>query len=70
MKKIEKKNIIKFKKDADDILEECKGNYDNEIVVIGYNKDGDLEVNCTDGVKNSDTLWLLESLKLAILSDY
>jgi len=67
MEKIKKKNIIKLKKDADDILESCKGVYDNEIIVLGYNKDGYLELNCTDGVKNSDTLWLLETLKLSIL---
>lgn len=64
-------NIVKFyPKDAaenpDAVLEQAIGQYE-DILILGYNNDGELEPRGTLGMTASEILWLLESFKMNLL---
>lgn len=69
-------DIVKFYpkdagKDADAVLEQAVGQY-SEVLILGWDKDGDLDVRATLGLKDgADLLWLIETFKLKLLKgDY
>jgi len=68
-------SVVKFyPKDAatnaDAVLEQAVGHYD-EVMVIGYDADGGLDVRATLGLKDADVLWLVEMFKAKLLNgDY
>lgn len=65
--------IVKFypadaAKDPDNILEQSIGEYD-QVLIIGWNKDGSLDARATLGlVDGGDFLWLIEKFKHNLLS--
>lgn len=66
-----KSNVIKlYPKNAalnpDCVLEQAIGSY-NEIVLVGYNKSGNLEARASTNIKRKDMLWMIEQLKILIL---
>lgn len=56
-------------KDADNVLEQAIGVYD-EVLVIGWRKDnGEMDARATLGLKDGgDILWLIEKLKFNLLA--
>lgn len=68
--------VVKFypkdaAKDADNVLEQAMGQYD-DVLIIGYDKDGNFDARATLGlVDGGDMLWLIETLKFKLLrGDY
>lgn len=67
--------IVKFypadaAKRADNVLEQAMGVYD-QVLVIGYDKDGNLEARATLGLKDGgDILWLVETFKHKLMNGY
>lgn len=68
--------VIKFypadaAKSADNVLEQAIGVYD-QVIMIGWDNDGNLDARATLGLKDGgDVLWLLETFKHKLLSgDY
>jgi len=70
-------NVTKFypkdaAKDADNVLEQAIGVYD-EVIIIGYRKDdGTMDARATLGLRDGgDMLWLLETFKMKLVrGDY
>lgn len=69
-------NVEKFypkgaAKDADNVLEQALGKF-SQVLIIGYDKEGEFDARATLGLKDGgDVLWLLETLKFKLLSgDY
>lgn len=66
-------NVEKFypkdaAKDADNVIEQAIGQYD-EVLIIGWDKDGKFDARATLGLKDGgDVLWLLETLKFKLMS--
>jgi hypothetical protein len=58
-------------KSADNVLEQAIGTYD-QVILIGWDKDGNLDARATLGLKDGgDVLWLLETFKRKLLNgDY
>lgn len=60
--------VVKFypkdaAKNADNVLEQAMGQYD-QVLVIGWNKDGDFDARATLGLKDGgECLWLIEVFK-------
>ena len=55
---------------ADAVLEQAVGQY-AEVLILGYDADGELDVRCTLGLKGADLLWLVESFKAKLINgDY
>lgn len=68
--------VVKFypadaAKVADNVLEQAVGTY-SEVLVVGWDKDGNLEARATLGLQDGgDILWLLETFKSKLLNgDY
>ncbi len=68
--------VVKFypknaAKDADNVLEQAVGQY-NDVLIIGYDKEGNFDARATLGlVDGGDMLWLIETLKFKLLrGDY
>ena len=68
--------VVKFypadaAKSADNVLEQAIGCFD-EVIIIGWDKSGDLDARATLGLKGGgDVLWLIEMFKHKLLSgDY
>lgn len=68
--------ILKFypadaAKVADNVLEQALGNY-AEVLVVGWDKQGFLDVRATLGLKDGgEMLWLIESFKTKLMNgDY
>lgn len=67
--------VVKFypkdaAKDADNVLEQAIGVYD-EVLVIGWRKDeqGTMDARATLGLKDgADVLWLIEKFKFNLLA--
>ena len=56
--------------DPDTVLDRAKGQY-SEVVVIGYNHEGELEVRSTTDTDHKEVLWLLGLFKHKLLNgDY
>lgn len=66
-------DIVKFypkdaAKDADNVLEQAVGVYD-EVLIIGWDKEGNFNARATLGLKDGgDCLWLVETFKLKLLT--
>ena len=69
----EEPKVVKFypkdaAKNADNVLEQAVGRYD-EVLVIGWNKDGDFDARATLGLKDgAECLWLIEVFKHKLMS--
>ena len=65
--------VVKFypadaAKDPDNVLEQAMGNY-SDVLVIGWDKNGELDARGTLSLKDGgDVLWLIESFKNNLLS--
>lgn len=61
-------DVVKFypqdaARDPDNVLEQAMGQF-NEVLIIGWDKDGNLDARATLGLKDgADVLWLLEMFK-------
>lgn len=66
-------DVVKFypagaAKSADNVLEQAMGCYD-EVLIIGWDKDGGLDARATLGLKDGgDVLWLIEAFKHRLMS--
>lgn len=66
-------NVEKFyprdaAKSADNVLEQAFGEYD-EVLIIGWDKNGDFDARATLGLKDGkDILWLVEAFKLKLMN--
>ena len=68
----DKPNVIKFftATNPDHILEQAVGDY-GDVVVIGYDKEGHLDVRANIGFKAADILFCVEQFKCKLLAgDY
>ena len=69
----EEPRVVKFypkdaAKSADNVLEQAMGQYD-QVLVIGWNKDGDFDARATLGLKDgAECLWLIEVFKHKLMS--
>ena len=52
---------------ADPVLQDAIGLYQS-VVVVGYDKDGDLLVASSKNLRSHEILWLIESFKLMLLN--
>jgi len=65
--------VVKFypkdaAKSADNVLEQAMGQYD-QVLVIGWNRDGDFDARATLGLKDgAECLWLIEVFKHKLMS--
>ncbi len=65
--------VVKFypadaSKHADNVLEQAVGVYD-QVLVIGYDKDGQFDARATMGLKDGgDILWLVETFKHKLMN--
>lgn len=68
-------NVEKFypkdaAKNPDAVLEQAIGEYEN-VMVLGWNKDGEMDIRSDTGLSKKDILFLLEAFKHAMMSgDY
>lgn len=68
-------NIVKLyckgaAKDPDAVLEQAIGAYDN-VLILGWNKDGDLDPRATTAMRSRDLLWLMEKFRNKLINgDY
>ena len=66
-------NVIKFYpadayKDPDAVLEQAIGEF-SDVLIIGWNKDGHMDVRATKGLDDGgDMLWLIEKFKFNMLA--
>lgn len=69
----EETQIIKFyprdaAKNADNVLEQAVGQY-SEVLIIGWDKNGQFDARATLGLKDgADCLWLVEVFKHKLLN--
>ena len=65
-------DVVKFypadaAKDADNVLEWARGRY-SDMLIIGYNKEGQFTSQATLGLKDGgNCLWLIEMFKLKLM---
>ena len=65
--------VVKFyprdaAKDADNVLEQAMGKYD-EVILIGWDKAGTFDARATLGLKDgADCLWLVELFKTKLMN--
>jgi hypothetical protein len=64
--------VVKFypkdaAKNADAVLEQAVGHYD-QVLVIGWDKEGLFDARATTGLKDAECLWLVESFKHKLMS--
>ena len=52
---------------ADPVLEQAVGKYQS-VVVIGYDKDGELKAAASLNLRGHEILWLIESFKNKLLT--
>ena len=64
---MKKAKIINIKKDANDVLEMSKDNYE-EVLILGYNKEGYLTITRDTKLTKSQTFLLVEQFKNHILN--
>lgn len=65
-------NVVRFRpanemESADAVLERAQGVFD-EVLIIGFNKAGEVEGRVTLGMTERDAVWLMETLKFALLA--
>ncbi len=64
--------VVKFypadaSKHADNVLERAIGVYD-QVLVIGYDKDGQFSASATMGLKGGGDIWLVETFKHKLMN--
>lgn len=65
--------VVKFypkdaAKNADNVLEQAIGRY-SDVLIIGWDKDGNFDARATLGLKDGGScLWLIESFKLKLMT--
>lgn len=68
-------NVIKLyppgaAKDPDNVLEQAKEQY-QDVFIIGYDKDGDLDVRASTGLSQANIIHLIEMFKFNLFKgDY
>ena len=66
-------NVVKFypanaAADPDNVLEQSLGEF-SEVLVIGWDKEGNFDARATLGLKDGgDVLWLIEAFKFKLMS--
>ena len=56
--------------DPDNVLEHAKGKYD-EVLILGWDKEGALSVRANLGLSHEDMLWLMIKFQHALMNiDY
>lgn len=58
---------IKGGQQPDEVLDGCKGEF-KSVIVIGVDENEVMSMNASSDVLASDALWLLEALKLELLT--
>jgi len=63
-------DVIKLRPadDPDEVLKSANGNY-QQLIIVGWNNDGQLDVRATLGMDAAETIYLIEMFKHAILSE-
>ena len=51
---------------ADEVLEDCKGQFD-QLLALGWAKDGSLVAKATSAMDVKETVYLLETFKHAVI---
>ena len=70
MSKVTKLYTKDAAKNPDNVLEQAIGVYES-VVILGYDKDGDMDVRASTNLSHEQVLWLIESFKLSLLDgDY
>lgn len=68
-------NVVKLypanaAKKADNVLEQAVGNFE-DVLLIGWDHNGDLDARATLGLDNSKLVWLMEVFKAKLIrGDY
>lgn len=65
-------NVYKIYKadNPDHVLEQAMGNF-GAVLIIGYDKSGELDVRSDTGIDKADALWLLKHVEWKLLNgDY
>lgn len=67
-------NVIKMHSDPatdpDIVLEAAKGELES-VLIIGYDKEGQLDARASLNIKQSDILWMIEMFKMKLMrGDY
>ena len=66
-------DVVKFypqnaAENPDNVLEQAIGDY-SEVLILGWDKDGNLDARATLGLKDGgDVLWLIEAFKHKLMS--
>lgn len=53
--------------DVDLVLEKAKDTYES-VLIIGYDKEGNLDVRSDASINGKEALWLIESFKTKLLN--
>jgi len=65
----DKSNMNSAVENCDEILEKAKGNY-QDVLVLGYDKDGYADYRCNDTLnRKSDLNWLIDTFKKNLLRE-
>lgn len=62
------KKIVKFKKSADDILEENKGIF-KHFMILGYDENGEPRVTYDGNLSDQDIIYLMEMFKVYLINE-
>lgn len=60
-------NIIKTAHNPDHVLEQAKGNY-AQVLIVGFNHDGEHDTRASLNVDGKMALWLVEAFKARLMS--
>ena len=52
----------------DETLASANGEY-KDLVIIGWDNDGDLSIHSNTGMLRKDVLWLIEQVKITVLDN-
>ena len=70
MSNIERLYPSNFTEFPDNLLREAMGNYD-DLLMLGYNKNGELDIRCSSGIEKAHIVWMIEFFKVKLLrGDY
>lgn len=63
-------HLIRPAEDPDTVLEAAKGQY-QDVLIIGYNQDGDIDARSSLGLSHDNVNWIIDSFKAKLLNgDY
>lgn len=63
-------HFIRPAESPDIVLEAAKGQY-QDVLIIGYNNDGEIEARSSLGLSHDNVNWIIDSFKLKLLNgDY